>query len=65
MSKPSFVPLLLALSALGLLLSGVVGQWDYEAALMAEADYCDRLLNRVHADYDNLRAACVERHWSK
>ena len=65
MSKPSLVLPLLALLALYLLLSGLVGQWDYEAALMAEADYCDRLRSGAHTDYDNLRTVCAQRHWGK
>lgn len=46
-------------------LAGVVGQWDYEDALLVEADYCDRLRAGEHADYKDLRATCVERHWGK
>ena len=46
-------------------LAGIAGQMDYEDALRAEADYCDRLLNREHSDYNNLRATCAERHWGK
>lgn len=48
-----------------LILAGIAGRMDYEDALLAEADYCDRLLNREHGDYNNIRATCAERHWSK
>lgn len=65
MSKPSLMLPLIALLALYLLLSGVVGRWDYESALMVEADYCDRLRAGVHGDYDNLRTVCAQRHWEK
>ena len=44
---------------------GAVGTFDYEDALMEEASYCDRLQNKVHTDYNNLKATCVARHWSK
>lgn len=44
---------------------GLVGTFDYEDALMEEAAYCDRLKNRVHNDYNNLKATCVAGHWTK
>lgn len=44
---------------------GVVGTFDYEDALIEEAAYCDRLQNKIHRDYDNLKATCVARHWGK
>ena len=47
-----------------LILAGVVGRMDYDDALLAEADYCDRLLSGEHSDYNRLRATCAERHWS-
>jgi hypothetical protein len=48
-----------------MLLAGIAGRMDYEDALLAEADYCDRLASGEHKDYNNLRAVCAERHWSK
>lgn len=51
---------LLILAALG-----VVGTFDYEDALIEEASYCDRLQNKVHSDYNSLKATCVARYWSK
>jgi|APGre2960657404_1045060.scaffolds.fasta_scaffold529121_2 hypothetical protein len=48
-----------------MILAGIAGQMDYEDALLAEADYCDRLLNKEHSDYNNLRETCAERYWSK
>jgi hypothetical protein len=65
MSKPSLVLPLLALTALYFLASSLLGSWDYESALMIEADYCDRLRSGAHSDYDNLRAVCAQRHWGK
>ena len=44
---------------------GLVGTFDYEDALIEEAAYCDRLKNRVHTDYNNLKATCVAGHWTK
>lgn len=48
-----------------MLLAGIAGRMDYEDQMLIEADYCDRLLNGEHGDYNNLRAVCAERHWSK
>ena len=45
--------------------AGVVGGFDYEDALLEEASYCDRLQNKVHTDYNNLKDTCVARYWSK
>jgi hypothetical protein len=45
--------------------AGIVGTLDYENALLEEAAYCDRVKNKVHTDYDNLKDTCVARHWSK
>lgn len=45
--------------------AGIVGRFDYEDALLEEAAYCDRLQNKVHSDYNDLKATCVARHWSK
>lgn len=47
------------------LAAGIAGQMDYEDAGLIEADYCDRLRAGEHADHNNLRDVCVERHWSK
>ena len=44
---------------------GAVGTFDYEDALIEEAAYCDRLKNKVHTDYNNLKRTCVAQHWSK
>ena len=53
------------LSCLGLVvLAGIAGNLDYQDQLLIEADYCDRLLNKEHSDYNNLRDVCAERHWS-
>ena len=46
-------------------LAGIVGTFDYEDALLEEASYCDRLQNKVHSDYNNLKATCVAQYWSK
>jgi hypothetical protein len=53
------ITLLLILIALG-----VVGTFDYEDALLEEAAYCDRLKNKVHTDYNNLKSTCIARHWN-
>ena len=44
---------------------GAVGTFDYEDALIEEAAYCDRLKNKVHTDYNQLKSTCAARHWSK
>lgn len=44
---------------------GLVGTLDSDDELLEEAAYCDRLQNKVHKDYNNLKDVCVERHWSK
>ena len=44
---------------------GVVGTFDYEDALIEEAAYCDRLQNKIHKDYDNLKSTCAARYWGK
>jgi hypothetical protein len=44
---------------------GLVGTFDYEDALIEEAAYCDRLQNKVHTDYNNLKATCLASHWPK
>jgi hypothetical protein len=43
---------------------GVVGTFDYEDELLEEAAYCDRLKNKVHTDYNNLKSTCIARHWN-
>jgi hypothetical protein len=43
---------------------GAVGTFDYDNAADEEAAYCDRLQNKVHTDYDNLKSVCAARHWS-
>ena len=54
------------LICLGLVvLGGIAGNLDYQDQLLIEADYCDRLLNKEHSDYNNLRDVCAERYWSK
>ena len=55
-SRITFLLILIAL--------GAVGTFDYEDALLEEAAYCDRLKNKVHADYNNLKSTCAARHWN-
>ena len=43
---------------------GAVGTFDYEDELLEEAAYCDRLKNKVHTDYNNLKSTCIARHWN-
>ncbi len=47
-----------------LIAMGAVGTFDYDNAVDEEAAYCDRLQNKVHTDYDNLKSVCAARHWS-
>jgi hypothetical protein len=49
---------------LTLIAFGAVGTFDYEDALIEEAAYCDRLKNKVHTDYNNLKSTCAARHWN-
>jgi hypothetical protein len=56
----SRITFLLILAALG-----VVGTFDYDNAIMEEASYCERLQNKVHKDYNNLKSTCAARYWSK
>ena len=55
-SRITFLLILIAL--------GAVGTFDYEDALIEEAAYCDRLKNKVHTDYNNLKSTCAARHWN-
>lgn len=55
-SRITFLLILIAL--------GAVGTFDYDNAADEEAAYCDRLQNRVHTDYNNLKSVCAARHWS-
>ena len=48
-----------------LITAGIVGHFDYEDELLEEAAYCDRLQNKIHTDYDNLKDVCIARHWVK
>ena len=41
---------------------GAVGTLDHDDALLEEAAYCDRLKNKVHTDYNNLKRTCAARH---
>ena len=43
---------------------GVVGTFDHDDALLEEAAYCDRLKNKIHTDYNNLKSTCAARHWN-
>ncbi|MFM7009721.1 MAG: hypothetical protein ACKO0Z_10385 [Betaproteobacteria bacterium] len=56
-SRITFLLILIAL--------GMVGTFDYENAADEESAYCDRLKNKVHTDYNNLKRICVANHWSK
>lgn len=56
---------ILLIMLLALIAMGVVGSFDYQDALLEEAAYCDRLKNKVHTDYDNLKETCEARYWSK
>lgn len=56
-SRITFLLILIAL--------GAVGAFDYENAADEESAYCDRLKNKVHTDYNNLKRTCVTQHWSK
>ena len=44
---------------------GVVGTFDYDNAVDEEIAYCDRLKNKVHTDYNQLKSTCAAHHWSK
>lgn len=40
--------------ALFILLMGIAGNSDYEAAKLEELAYCDRVADKVHTDYENI-----------
>jgi hypothetical protein len=43
---------------------GAVGTFDHDSAVDEEIAYCDRLKNKVHTDYNNLKSTCIARHWN-
>ena len=55
-SRITFLLILIAL--------GAVGTFDYDSAVDEEIAYCDRLKNKVHTDYNNLKSTCAARHWN-
>lgn len=59
----SRITFLLILIVIGL--AGVTGMLEFEDDLLEEASYCDRLQNKVHKDYKQIKSVCVQRHWSK
>lgn len=43
---------------------GLAGNSDYDEAIRQEQDYCARVKDNIHTDYDNLKSVCEERYWN-
>ncbi|MBP0134340.1 MAG: hypothetical protein ITD40_05205 [Nitrosarchaeum sp.] len=43
---------------------GLAGNSDQQEELREEQDYCARVKDRVHTDYNNLQSVCEERYWN-
>ena len=42
----------------------LAGNSDQQEELREEQDYCARVKDRVHTDYNNLQSVCEERYWN-
>ena len=59
MKRAITITLTLILTVIGF---GLAGNSDYEEDLRQERDYCARVRDRVHTDYNNLQSVCEERY---
>ena len=42
---------------------GLVGNGDYESAVLLEKDYCENLRNNLHEDYKGIEDTCYARYY--
>ena len=61
MKRAITITLIFTLTVIGF---GLAGNSDYEEDLRQERDYCARVKDRVHTDYNNLQSVCEERYWN-
>lgn len=43
---------------------GLAGNSDQQEELREEQDYCARVKDNVHNDYNDLQSVCEERYWN-